>query len=332
MKNILKALFRHEELSYEQAKELLIGISEGQYNEAETTAFITVFQMRDIALQELEGFRDALLALCIRPDLKVDDAVDLCGTGGDGKDSFNISTLSAVVVAAAGYKVLKHGNYGVSSLCGSSNVLEALGYQFTNDTSLLQAQLDQTNLCFLHAPLFHPAMKSVAALRRSLGLRTFFNLLGPLVNPMQPSFQLVGVSDLKVLRLYQYILQASARKRFGILHSLDGYDEVSLTSAYKLVKRSGEQLLKPDNKLGEEDIKGGDSIEAAANIFKTVLNGNGTAAQNAVVAANAGLAIQLFEPQMSQAACTAKALAILEEGQAATTFNSLLALQKAAIV
>lgn len=327
MKKILESLFRHEQLSYEQARDLLIGISEGAYNEAQTTAFITVFQMREIALQELKGFRDALLSLCIRPELEVGAAIDLCGTGGDGKNSFNISTLSAVVVAAAGYKVVKHGNYGVSSLCGSSNVLEAMGYQFTNDSNLLQEQLDQTNLCFLHAPLFHPAMKTVAGLRRGLGTRTFFNLLGPLVNPLQPSHQLVGVADLKVMRLYQYLLQSTNRDAFGIVHSLDGFDEISLTSDYKLIQKSGEQLLLPAYRVEESEIAGGDSIEEAAAIFQSVLDGQGTAAQHLVVAANAGLAIHLFEPKLSLEVCREKALAIIEGGQAAQTFNQLLKIQ-----
>jgi anthranilate phosphoribosyltransferase len=329
MKKILQSLFQHEQLSYEQARDLLIGISEGAYNDAQTTAFISVFQMREIALQELQGFRDALLSLCIRPELKVENAIDLCGTGGDGKNSFNISTLSAVVVAAAGYKVVKHGNYGVSSLCGSSNVLEAMGYKFTNDSGLLQEQLDQTNLCFLHAPLFHPAMKSVAGLRKSLGLRTFFNLLGPLVNPLQPSHQLVGVADLKVMRLYHYLLQATDREAFGIVHSLDGFDEVSLTSDYKLIQRSGEQMLSPAYKASEAEIAGGESIEEAAAIFQSVLDGQGSAAQNLVVAANAGLAIHLFEPPMSLETCQEKALAIIESGQAAQTFKQLLKTQEA---
>lgn len=329
MKKILESLFRHEQLSYEQARDLLIGISEGGYNEAQTTAFITVFEMREIALQELRGFRDALLSLCIRPELEVEHAIDLCGTGGDGNNSFNISTLAAVVVAAAGYKVVKHGNYGVSSLCGSSNVLEAMGYQFTNDDSLLQEQLDQTNLCFLHAPLFHPAMKSVAGLRRSLGLRTFFNLLGPLVNPVQPSHQLVGVADLKVMRLYQYLLQSTDRAAFGIVHSLDGFDEISLTSDYKLIQKSGEELFSPAYKVEKAEIAGGDSIKEAATIFRTVLDGQGSAAQHLVVAANAGLAIHLFEPRISLEACQEKALNIIESGQAAGTFNQLLKTQEA---
>lgn len=331
MKNTLKHLFEYQQLTRQQARETLLAIADNSFKEAEVAAFITVFQMRDIAQEELMGFRQALLDRCIVPDLPDYDAIDLCGTGGDDKDSFNISTLSAFVVAAAGHKVIKHGNYGVSSLCGSSNVLEALGYQFTTDNEQLRQQLHNTNICFLHAPLFHPAMKSVAGLRRDLGFRSFFNLLGPLVNPVQPSRQLVGVSDLKVARLYHHLLQNSDRKSFVVVHSLDGFDEISLTTAFKHISPKAEQLLYPEDlklpQVAETSLKGGTSIEEAAAIFMQVLKGDGTAAQNAVVAANAAAAMQQFESNLSLPQAVEKAKSLLLKGKALQVFQKLVKIQ-----
>ena len=328
MKNLLNRLFQHETLDRAEARQVLLDISAGQYKQAEIAAFITVFQLRDIQLLELQGFRDALLESCIQPNLGDDDAIDLCGTGGDAKDSFNISTLSAFVLAAAGYKVIKHGNYGVSSLCGSSNVLEALGYQFSKEESLLRAQLEEHNICFLHAPLFHPAMKSVASLRKDLGFRSFFNLLGPLVNPVQPSKQLVGVSDLKVMRLYQYLLQESGRDSFAIVHSLDGFDEVSLTADFKMITRKGEAVFSPSDiyldQTTEAAIAGGRTIAESATIFRNIISGAGTRAQNQVVAANAGIALQQFQPEKPLYECILQALELLETGAAGTLFERLI--------
>jgi len=288
---------------------------------------MTVYLMRAIAVEELQGFRDALLELCRPVDLEGVESIDIVGTGGDGKNTFNISTLSTFVVAGAGYKVTKHGNYGVSSACGSSNVLEYLGYQFTNDTDILKKQLDQANICFFHAPLFHPAMKTVAPIRRQLGVKTFFNMLGPLVNPGKPKYQLLGVFNLELSRLYQYIFQQTQRQ-FSIVYAMDGYDEISLTGDFKLRDNSGEYLISPEA-LGKpvlhpDQLKGGDSVEAAAKIFVDILQGEGTAAQNDVITANAGVAIHCIKPEQSMQVCIAEATDSLISGNALEKFKTLL--------
>ena len=294
MKQLLNRLINHESISSEEAREVLVNISNGKYNQSQIASFLTVFMMRSITLEELKGFRDALLELCVPIDLKDFNAVDLCGTGGDGKDTFNISTLSSFVTAGAGVKVAKHGNYGVSSACGSSNVMEHLGIKFSNDEDHLKQCIDKAGICVLHAPLFHPAMKNVAPIRRELGVKTFFNILGPMVNPSFPKNQMVGVFNLELLRLYGYLYQ-DTDKNYSIVHSLDGYDEISLTGKTKVISNSSETLFTPED-LGVEQIEqaaifGGSTIKEAADIFMNVINGNGTEAQNNVVCANAGLAI-----------------------------------------
>ena len=250
--------------------------------------------MRPITVEELKGFRDALLELCIPVDLSAYNAIDLCGTGGDGKDTFNISTLSSFVTAGAGIKVSKHGNYGVSSACGSSNVLEHLGIKFTNDVDFLERAIDQAGICILHAPLFHPAMKNVAPIRRELGVKTFFNMLGPMVNPSFPKNQMVGVFNLELARMYGYLYQ-NTDKNYTILHALDGYDEISLTSDAKAIQNKSELMLSAKDfgvsSHTQQDIYGGDSIESSASIFMNVIQGKGTSPQNNVVCANAGMAI-----------------------------------------
>lgn len=327
MKKILQGLFQQEYLSRTKAKQILIEIAQEKFNAAHVASFLTVFQMRPISTEELQGFQDALLELCLKIDLSDYDSVDLCGTGGDGKDTFNISTLAAVVVAGAGYNVTKHGNYGVSSVCGSSNVLEKLGYKFTNKEDNLKRELDEHKLCFLHAPLFHPAMKAVGAIRRDLGVRTFFNLLGPLVNPVQPKQQMVGVSNLEIARLYQYVLQQTD-KEFAIVHALDGYDEVSLTGNFKIITPKSEALLTAQeigqNKQNAKDLSGGSTIEAAAKIFSNILEGKGSTAQNQVVCTNAGIAIQRFNPQKSLEACIREAEEALLSQKAFQNFKGLL--------
>src|SRR3954467_5302161 len=225
MKAILNELIEHRSLTKETARQVLVELASGKYNPSQTTAFMTVYMMRSITVDELEGFRDAMLELCIRADFD-QPVMDVCGTGGDGKNTFNISTLSSFVVAAAGQPVAKHGNYGVSSVSGSSNILEHFGYKFTNDIDTLKRNLDEVNICFMHAPLFHPAMKNVGPIRKELGVKTFFNMLGPIVNPSFPHKQMVGVYSLDLARLYAYLYQNTG-KRFVILHSLDGYDEIS---------------------------------------------------------------------------------------------------------
>jgi len=328
MKKILNQLFEHEKLTKSQASEVLVNISNSAYNDAQVAAFISVYLMRGISVEELEGFREALLQLCVPLDTEGQDTVDLCGTGGDGKNTFNISTLSSFVVAGAGYKVTKHGNYGVSSACGSSNVLEHLGYHFTNDTDVLKRQLDQSNICFLHAPLFHPALASVGPIRRQLGVKTFFNMLGPLVNPALPTRQSVGVFSLKLARLYQY-LHEKLDKNYAILHSLDGYDEVSLTGKTKIITNQDDYLAAPSYfglaTYQPTDIFGGDTVPSAAKIFVDILDGNGTDAQNDVVAANSGIAIQCFDPSKPIADCVAEAKESLSSGAAKKALETAIA-------
>ncbi|GGD44176.1 anthranilate phosphoribosyltransferase [Muriicola marianensis] len=294
MKETLNQLINHEVLSREDARNILIRMAKGEYNTSQTAAFLTVYMMRSVTIDELEGFRDALLELCLAVDLAAYDPVDLCGTGGDGKDTFNISTLASFVTAGAGIPVTKHGNYGVSSTCGSSNVLEFLGIRFSNEEDFLRKCIDTAGICILHAPLFHPAMKNVAPIRRELGVKTFFNMLGPMVNPAFPKNQIVGVFNLELARMYGYLYQ-NTDKKYTILHALDGYDEISLTGRTKTISHTSESMLLPDDfgikQIRQEDITGGDSIEASAQIFMDVLQGKGTEAQNNVVSANAGIAI-----------------------------------------
>ena len=294
MKALLSRLINHESISAEEAKQILISISKGDYNQAQIASFLTVYMMRSITVNELQGFRDALLELCLAVDLQTYDPIDLCGTGGDGKDTFNISTLSSFITAGAGVAVAKHGNYGVSSACGSSNVLEALGVKFSNDKDHLKRAMETANICVLHAPLFHPAMKNVAPIRKALGIKTFFNMLGPMVNPSFPKHQMVGVFNLELLRLYNYLYQKTD-KNYSIVHDLGGYDELSLTNNAKIATNHSELLFSPDNldlkSITAESIFGGNTVKEATEIFESIISGRGSKAQNAVVCANAGLAI-----------------------------------------
>ena len=296
MKKILEKLFDHNYLEYEESKKVLKEISSKKYNDSQVASFLTVFKMRNPSVQEIEGFRDALLDLCVKIDLSSDfETIDLCGTGGDGKNTFNISTISSFVVAGAGYKVTKHGNYGVSSSCGSSDVLQQLGIKLSNDDGYLKKCLDKGNFCYLHAPLFHPAMKNVAGVRRELEFKTFFNILGPLVNPLQPKNQLCGVYNLEISRLYGYVFENS-KKNYSILYSLDGYDEISLTSDFMKISRNDSTINSPDyfgfNKINPDEIKGGESIEDSASIFTKILENKATKSQTDVVLANSAIAIQ----------------------------------------
>ena len=296
MKKILEKLFDHNYLEYEESKKVLKEISSKKYNDSQVASFLTVFKMRNPSVQEIEGFRDALLDLCVKIDLSSDfETIDLCGTGGDGKNTFNISTISSFVVAGAGYKVTKHGNYGVSSSCGSSDVLQQLGIKLSNDDGYLKKCLDKGNFCYLHAPLFHPAMKNVAGVRRELEFKTFFNILGPLVNPLQPKNQLCGVYNLEISRLYGYVFENS-KKNYSILYSLDGYDEISLTSDFMKISRNDSTINSPDyfgfNKINPDEIKGGESIKDSASIFTKILENEATKSQTDVVLANSAIAIQ----------------------------------------
>ncbi len=294
MKETLNRLINHEILSKEDAKQILINIAKGEYNTSQIAAFLTVYMMRSITIEELEGFRDALLELCLAVDLSSYNPIDLCGTGGDGKDTFNISTLASFVTAGAGIKVTKHGNYGVSSKCGSSNVMEFLGIKFSNDPDFLERSIEECGICVLHAPLFHPAMKNVAPIRKELAVKTFFNMLGPMVNPAFPTNQMVGVFNLELARMYGYLYQNTS-KNFTVIHALDGYDEISLTGATKTISNGSEGMLNPADfgvdLISPEAIVGGEDIAASAQIFLNILQGKGTTAQNNVVCANAGMAI-----------------------------------------
>lgn len=294
MKSTLNRLIRHEQLSKEEARQMIIYIAEGKYNSSQIASFLTVYIMRSISLSELEGFREALLELCIAVDLSEFETIDLCGTGGDEKDTFNISTLSSFVTAGAGIHVAKHGNYGVSSGCGSSNVLEHLGIRFSNDEAFLKGCMEQAGICILHAPLFHPAMKNVAPVRKDLGVKTFFNMLGPLVNPSFPKYQLTGVFNLELARLYHYLFQKT-EQQVTVLYDLKGYDEISLTGPTKALSKNSERVLTPADfgveSLLASDISGGSNIASSAEIFMNVIQNKGTQAQQNVICANAGMAI-----------------------------------------
>ena len=302
MKAILNRLYHHERLSKSEAKKILVEIASEKYNEAHLASFMTVFMMRPITVDELSGFRNALKELSIKVDLSDFDTIDIVGTGGDGKDTFNISTLTSFIVAGTGQKVAKHGNYSVSSQSGSSDMLANFGYTFTNNESELRSHLEKANICFLHAPKFHPAMKAVGPTRKALALKTFFNMLGPLVNPSSPKNQLLGTFNQEIARLYNYILQ-DEDINYGIVHALDGYDEISLTSGFKLFTKNGEQIINPEDlgqkRIQQSEIFGGNSVADAAKIFTSILDGNGTEAQNNVVLTNAAFALKIVDQRKS---------------------------------
>lgn len=330
MKKILNKLFEHQLLTREEAYETLTEITRGEVNEAQMAAFLTVYLMRSISVEELDGFRQALLDLCIPLEVADYQTIDLCGTGGDGKNTFNISTLASFVVAGAGGQVVKHGNYGVSSVCGSSNVLESLGYRFKNDGDALRHELDEAGICFLHAPMFHPALKNVGPVRKALGIKTFFNMLGPLVNPARPDCQLTGVFSLELQRIYGYLLQSPSGRSFDIIHTMGGYDELSLTAPAKSVSSRGETTFTPADfggEVTEAELFGGDTVEEAKAIFLNVLENKGTAAQKRVVVANSALALQCLSPEKTLETCIAEANESLESGRAMGALRRLVNLQ-----
>lgn len=327
MKDILNQLFEYRSLDRQTAREILRNLAQGQYNPSQVAAFLTVYLMRSITTEELAGFRDAMLDLCVPVEIPEYQAMDVCGTGGDGKNTFNISTLSSFVVAAAGQPVAKHGNYGVSSVCGSSNLLAHFGVKFSSNPDDLRRSLDAANLCFMHAPLFHPAMKNVAGIRRELGVKTFFNMLGPMVNPAFPPIQLTGVFSLELARLYNYLYQQTDR-RFVVLHGLDGYDEISLTGPCKAFTNTAEFIYSPEE-LGYAPISagliaGGDTVEEAAQVFMETIGGKGTPARTAVVAANAGMALFCAGRVASPSEGSAIAEETLRSGKALQTFQKFL--------
>ncbi|MBT4813115.1 MAG: anthranilate phosphoribosyltransferase [Cryomorphaceae bacterium] len=296
MKKILNRLTQYETLTENESRNIIIDISEGKLNTSQISSFLTIFMIRNITIEELNGFRKALIELSLKIDLKEFDPIDLCGTGGDEKDTFNISTLASFVTAGSGAKVAKHGNYGVSSSCGSSNVLEYLDLKFNNDSDKIRKAVDKANICFLHAPLFHPAMKNVAPVRKELGLKTFFNMLGPMVNPSMPEKQVVGVYNLELARIYNYLYQTTDIN-YNIIHSIDGYDEISLTNGTKVYSRESEFILGSEDfnlkNIDSKNIIGGKDIKSSSKIFMDVLNGKGSTDQENVVCANASLAIAI---------------------------------------
>ncbi|MBP7506620.1 MAG: anthranilate phosphoribosyltransferase [Prolixibacteraceae bacterium] len=327
MKEILHKLIQHRTLSREDAKDILMNIAALKYNQSQVTAFMSVYMMRNITPEELAGFKDALIELCVKIDLSEFNTIDLCGTGGDGKNTFNISTLSSFVLAGAGYKVAKHGNFGVSSACGSSNVMEYFGYKFTNNEDVLKRQIDQFGFTYMHAPLFHPALKAVGPIRKELGMKTFFNLIGPIVNPANPQNQLTGVFNLETVRLYNYLFQQTDKK-YTIVYSLDGYDEISLTSNFKVVSNNDDKILSPEKvgmkRSSEEQLFGGNTIEEAANIFKSVLSGKGSIAQNNVVLINSAMAIKTICPEKSIEVCIEEAKDSLMSKKASAIFEKII--------
>jgi anthranilate phosphoribosyltransferase len=330
MREILNHLFEHKTLDRLEAERVLTNIAKGIYSESEMAAFITVYLMRSITVDELSGFRDALLNLCIRVDLSDFDIMDVCGTGGDGKDTFNISTLTTFVLAGAGIRIAKHGNYGVTSACGSSNILEHFGYKFSTDKDKLKKEIDKTGVCFLHAPLFNPAMKNVAPVRRALKVKTFFNMLGPMVNPSFPKKQLIGVYSLELARLYNYLYQQSL-SQYIIVYSLDGYDEISLTSEFKYILNGVEQIVSPETlnyeRALQSDLKGGHTVQEAADLFINVLKGKGTTTHNNVVTVNAQMALKCYNPSISLEECREIAGESLLSGKAYRSFIKLIELQ-----
>ena len=327
MKKTLSSLFEHQTLSKEQAKSVLRDFTAGKFNESEMASFLTVFCMRPITVDELSGFRETLQELCIRIDLGVPNILDMCGTGGDGKHTFNISTLASFVAAGAGVKIAKHGNYGVSSGCGSSNVIEALGYTFSNDQTVLKTTMERAGICFMHAQLFHPAMKTVGPIRRALGMKTFFNMLGPIINPAFPNKQVTGVYSKEVARLYKYVLEKTAQD-FIILYSLDGFDEISLTSPFLMISKNKEEIIYPSD-LGFptytlKDIAGGESVAESTKIFTNVLEGKGTRAQNDVVVVNAAMGINCSNHRLNLRESIEIARESLMTGKALETLHLFL--------
>ena len=327
MKQILNKLFEHQSLTRSEATEVMTNIAAGKYNEAQISAFVSVFIMRSIELNEIIGFRDALLDMAIEADLSEFDSIDIVGTGGDGKNTFNISTASCFAVAGAGYKVAKHGNYGATSVSGASNVLEHYGAKFTTDMDVVKKAIDQSGFAYLHAPLCNPAMKNVAGVRKNLGVRTFFNVLGPLISPVRPNYQCLGVYDLKMMRLYNYIYQ-SLGINYTIVHSLDGYDEISLTSTCKVSNNKGENVYSPEDlgfrQIAQKELWGGETVADASKIFLNVLNNKATDAQRNAVVINSAFTIQTICPEKTIDECKSEALQSLERGKAKKTFEKFI--------
>lgn len=330
MKEVLTYLLEKNVLTKEAAKETLLNMGQGKYSDPEIAAFLTVYMMREITPKELSGFREAFLELAVQTDLSDYTTIDVCGTGGDEKNTFNISTLSAFILAGAGEKVAKHGNYSVSSSCGSSNVLEHFGYKFSNDNDKLRNEIDKAGICYMHAPLFHPAMKYVGTVRKSLRLKTFFNILGPLVNPARPKYQIAGVFSDQILELYHQVFLDAGIKHY-VLYSLDGYDEISLTGKFKVTSGTEEKTFSPGDiglkPVKPSDIFGGNSVEEATSIFTILLEGKGTSEQVNVAAVNAAFALKCLHPENSLEECIEITKESLQSGKAFQSLKRLISLQ-----
>ena len=329
MKEILYRLFDHEHLDKEEAKNILKNMAAGKYNDVQIAAFISVYLMRNITLEELTGFREALLEMALPIDLSEYNPIDIVGTGGDNKNTFNISTASCFTVAGAGYKVVKHGNYGATSISGASNVMEIHGVKFTTNVDSLRKSIEESNIAYLHAPLFNPALKTVAGVRKHLGVRTFFNVLGPLVNPVTPKNNMLGVFNLSMGRLYYYMYQLLGGN-FSVVHSLDGYDEISLTSEFKVITKQGEQLYLPEElgfrRIQQTELSGGETVEEAAIIFDNVLKNKVTEAQKNAVIINSAFAIKTIDERIPLEEAIDKARISIESGAALNKFTKFIAL------
>jgi len=324
MKRFLEIIMDKAYFSREVASDFIHALGEGRLSDTEIAAILTGIQFRGVSLEELDGFRIALLERALQPQLDASDSIDVCGTGGDGKDTFNISTTTALVLAAMGHKVIKHGNYGVSSSCGSSNVLESLGFRFSTQDTELNSDLDKNNICFLHAPLFHPTLKKVAPIRKSLGIRTIFNSLGPLVNPVQPAYQLTGTYSLELAKMYQHVLRPK-RTAFSVVYAMDGYDEITLTDAARLLEKNNDSIISATHfgrsTIPAQQLLSGGTIDKAAAMLLSIARGNGTEAQTDVVAANVATAIQTKQPEIHIKEAFTEAQAFIRSGQTAQHFN-----------
>ena len=329
MKTILEHLFQHNALTRQQAHDLLLGIADKQYAEAQVAALLAAYRMRDIHVDELLGFRDALIERALPIDLSEFHALDIVGTGGDGKNTFNISTCACFVVAGAGYKVAKHGNYGASSVSGASTVLEQHGVRFTNNVDTIKRSIDLCGMAYLHAPLFHPALAAVGPLRRELKVKTLFNLLGPLVNPSHTAYQLLGVANLQQMRLYTNTLQQIG-VGFTLVTSLDGYDEISLTDNFKVMSNHTESIYHPTqlglNIAPQQSLNGGATATEAAHIFSNVLNGCTTPSQRDAILINAAFGIHTICADKSIETCLEEAHASLLSGRALKVFERFVEL------
>lgn len=323
MKEILNRLFDHQSLTREEAAEVMSNIGAGKYNESQMAAFLSVYLMRSIELDELIGFRDALMTMAIPMDLSEFDPIDIVGTGGDGKNTFNISTCSCFTLAGAGYKVAKHGNYGATSISGASNVIEYYGARFTTDIDIAKRSLEESGFAYLHAPLCNPAMKNVAPVRKNIGVRTFFNVLGPLISPVRPRYQCLGVYNLKMMRLYNYLYQKLGIQ-YSIVYTFDGYDEISLTDKCKIINSEGEFIYTPEQlgfeKVNPAELWGGETVEHAAKIFMNILDNQSTDGQRNVVIINSAFAIKTLCPEKSIEECKAEAIESLRSGKAREAF------------